>query len=161
MGAHAQVELNLGTQIVNTTNVGVHVHVLRGALDIVGVQQSGSTVSLNAGKRRAHHRGTLSPGDDRAGRDGADSTVESRSHDRAGDARRQTDDVPYRESECVRAAIWDGARDLDAQSRHSRRRLRHVQMHASEPVVASLATGSGSAIALSAPEVTGVRVPRR
>lgn len=49
VGAHAQVELDLGTQLVNATNIGVHVRVLRGTLDIVGVQQSGTTVSLNAG----------------------------------------------------------------------------------------------------------------
>jgi hypothetical protein len=50
----ARPRLNLGTQIVNTTNVGVHVHVLRGSLVIVGVQQSGTTVSLNSGSELAH-----------------------------------------------------------------------------------------------------------
>jgi hypothetical protein len=49
VGAHAQFELNLGNQIVNTANVGVRVRVVRGTLDIVGVQQSGSTTSFNAG----------------------------------------------------------------------------------------------------------------
>jgi hypothetical protein len=49
VGPHAQAELDLGTALVNLTNVGVHVHVLRGALVIVGVQKSGATVSLNSG----------------------------------------------------------------------------------------------------------------
>jgi hypothetical protein len=49
VGAHAQFELNLGNQIVNTANVGVRVRVVRGTLDIVGVQQSGSITSFNAG----------------------------------------------------------------------------------------------------------------
>jgi Family of unknown function (DUF5719) len=49
VGAHDQMELNLGTQIVDNTNVGAHVSVLRGSIVIVGVQQSGSVVSLNTG----------------------------------------------------------------------------------------------------------------
>ena len=51
VGAHSQMELNLGSQIVNTANVGVHVSVLRGSVTIVGVQQSGAVVSLISG----HH----------------------------------------------------------------------------------------------------------
>ncbi len=49
IGPHAQVELNLGDQIVSLKNVGVRVRVVRGAVVIVGVQQSGATVSFNAG----------------------------------------------------------------------------------------------------------------
>jgi hypothetical protein len=49
VGAHSQMELNLGTQIVNTANIGVHVSVLRGTIAIVGVQQSGPVVSLSSG----------------------------------------------------------------------------------------------------------------
>ena len=49
LGAHAQVELNLGSQIVNATDVGVRVNVLRGLLSVLGVQTSGKMVSLNPG----------------------------------------------------------------------------------------------------------------
>jgi hypothetical protein len=49
VGAHSQMELNLATEIVDTSNIGVHVSVLRGSIEIVGVQQSGSVISLNAG----------------------------------------------------------------------------------------------------------------
>jgi hypothetical protein len=49
VGAHSLLEINLGTQIVNTTNIGVHVKVLRGSIDIVGVQGSGPVTSFNAG----------------------------------------------------------------------------------------------------------------
>ncbi len=49
VGAHAQAEIDLGTEIVDTSDIGVHVRVLRGTLDIVGLQQSGRTVSFNAG----------------------------------------------------------------------------------------------------------------
>ena len=49
VGAHSQLEVNLGAQIVNATNIGVHVSVLRGTVVIVGVQQSGADVSLMSG----------------------------------------------------------------------------------------------------------------
>lgn len=53
VGAHDEVAINLGAQVVDMTNVGVRVTVLRGALDIVGVQKSGSVVSLVSGVTRA------------------------------------------------------------------------------------------------------------
>ncbi len=52
VGAHSLLALNLGAQIVNTDNVGVHVKVLRGSIDIVGTQVSSSVTSFNAGSRQ-------------------------------------------------------------------------------------------------------------
>lgn len=49
VGAHGEADIDLGTQVVDTANVGIHVNVLRGTLDIVGVQKSGSVVSLVSG----------------------------------------------------------------------------------------------------------------
>ncbi|MEO9180772.1 MAG: DUF5719 family protein, partial [Acidimicrobiales bacterium] len=49
VGAHDEAHIDLGTQVVNMSNVGVHVKVLRGTLVIVGVQKSGSVVSLVSG----------------------------------------------------------------------------------------------------------------
>ncbi len=49
VAAHSQADINLGTAIVDLSDVGVHVRVLRGTLDIVGLQQSGPTVSYNTG----------------------------------------------------------------------------------------------------------------
>jgi hypothetical protein len=49
VAAHSQAEINLGIAIVDLSDVGVHVRVLRGTLDIVGLQQSGPTVSYNTG----------------------------------------------------------------------------------------------------------------
>ncbi|MDE3043963.1 MAG: hypothetical protein KGJ10_03965 [Acidobacteriota bacterium] len=46
---HGEVTVNLGDQIVNTTNVGVWVKVLRGALAVTGVEDSNGTTSLVAG----------------------------------------------------------------------------------------------------------------
>lgn len=49
VGAHSLLAVNLGAQIVNTDNVGVHVKVLRGSIVIVGTQASNSVTSFNAG----------------------------------------------------------------------------------------------------------------
>ncbi len=46
---HAQREVDLGTEVVNTANVGVAVDVLRGSLEIVGVEDSLGEVSLDEG----------------------------------------------------------------------------------------------------------------
>jgi hypothetical protein len=51
--AHTQSEIDLGTEVVNTQNFGVSLHVLRGSLEVVGVQDSNGTVSLDAGQRQA------------------------------------------------------------------------------------------------------------
>ncbi len=53
VGPHSQAEIRLGTEIVDMSDVGVHVRVLRGSLDIVGLQQSGPTVSFNTGVNQA------------------------------------------------------------------------------------------------------------
>ncbi|MDE3065280.1 MAG: hypothetical protein KGJ36_06390, partial [Acidobacteriota bacterium] len=53
VGAHAEVVLNLGGQIVNTRNVGVRVNVVRGSLVIAGVEHSGTVGSLDAGSPEA------------------------------------------------------------------------------------------------------------
>jgi hypothetical protein len=47
--AHAQTEINLGTEVVNTANVGVSVRVLRGSIVVVGVQDANNVVSLDSG----------------------------------------------------------------------------------------------------------------
>lgn len=49
VSAHSLVALNLGAQIVNTDNVGVHVKVLRGSIDIVGTQATNLVTSFNSG----------------------------------------------------------------------------------------------------------------
>ncbi|HVB52345.1 MAG TPA: DUF5719 family protein [Acidimicrobiales bacterium] len=47
--AHAQTQINLGGQVVNTANVGVGIDVLRGSLVVVGVQDSNGEVSFDQG----------------------------------------------------------------------------------------------------------------
>jgi Family of unknown function (DUF5719) len=49
VGPHAEMTLNLGDEVVATSNVGVQVSVLRGSLVVVGDQVSGTTSSMNYG----------------------------------------------------------------------------------------------------------------
>lgn len=49
VAAHAEVKLNLGGQIVNAKNIGVHVNVVRGTLVIAGVENSLTVGSLDVG----------------------------------------------------------------------------------------------------------------
>ena len=51
VGAHDQTVINLGSQIVNTADIGVRVRVLRGSIVINGVQESGSVTSFAQGQR--------------------------------------------------------------------------------------------------------------
>ena len=50
VNAHKLLVVDLGSQIVNTSNIGVRVKVLRGSLEIVGIQKSGSAVSYYPGQ---------------------------------------------------------------------------------------------------------------
>jgi hypothetical protein len=51
--AHAQREIDLGTEVVNTPNVGVRLKVSRGSIDVVGVQDSNGTLSYEQGLTNA------------------------------------------------------------------------------------------------------------
>jgi len=153
LGAHRQVELNLGTQIVNTTNVGVHVHVLRGSLVIVGVQQSGTTVSLNSG--------SVSPTTSAifpqvTTEQGATAQI------RLSNPGSQSVDVTLG----VKLTTFHIANQhvtvpgygtalvvLTPNPAIPAAGYATVQMHSNGPVVASLATGSNGDVALSAPEL--------
>ena len=59
VGPHAELALNLGDEIVATSNFGVQVTVLRGSLVIVGDQISGTTSSMNYGTTLLASTGTL------------------------------------------------------------------------------------------------------
>lgn len=47
--AHTQIEVNLGAQVVDTSNVGVGIKVIRGLLVFTGVEESHDTLSLDQG----------------------------------------------------------------------------------------------------------------
>jgi Family of unknown function (DUF5719) len=153
VGAHDQVELNLGTQIVNTTNVGVHVHVLRGSLDIVGVQQSGSVVSLNSGSTSPTTSALFPQVTTEQG-----ATAQIRLSNPGPVTAQVTLAVTlttfHIANQTVTVPAYGTAiATLTPNPAIPAAGYATVQLHSSELIVASLATGSGSDIALSAPEL--------
>ncbi|HEY5092620.1 MAG TPA: DUF5719 family protein [Acidimicrobiales bacterium] len=153
LGAHGQVELNLGTQIVNTTNVGVHVHVLRGSLVIVGVQQSGSTVSLNSGSSSPTTSAVFPQVTTEQG-----ATAQIRFSNPGPRPAQVTLGVKLTTFHIANQSVTVPAYGTELTTITPNPAIpaagyATVQLRSSEPVVASLATGSGSDIALSAPEL--------
>jgi hypothetical protein len=153
VGAHGQVELNLGTQIVNMTNVGVHVHVLRGSLDIVGVQQSGSIVSLNSGST-APTTSALFPQVTTE----QNATAQIRLSNPGSVAAQVTFGVTLTTFHIANQSVTVPAYGTAIATFTPNPAIpaagyATIALHSSEPVIAALATGSGSDIALSAPEL--------
>lgn len=56
VNAHKLLVVDLGSRLVNTSNIGVHVKVLRGLLSIVGIQKSGSAVSYYSGQDQPNEK---------------------------------------------------------------------------------------------------------
>lgn len=151
VGAHDEAVLNLGKEIVNTSNIGVHVNVLRGSIAIMGVQQSGPVASFLVGTSAPATsawfpqvttvKGALSqlrvanPNDVRA-----DITVDVTIGKFQVVPR--TFSVPAYESSLLSISPNTAIPAVGFAS---------LALHASVPVVASLATGTTSGIGLSTP----------
>ena len=97
------------------SDVGVHVRVLRGSLDIVGLQQSGPTVSYQHGRHRRRDLGALPARHDGEQRDRADPLLQSRTDVGQRHARRHVGAVSRPEPDA------DRRRPTAAPSRRSRR----------------------------------------
>jgi hypothetical protein len=151
VAAHAQAEIHLGVAIVNLSDIGVHVLVLRGALDIVGLQQSGPTVSYNTGEARPS-TSAIFPLVTTANKAAAQIRLANPGPTPANvtltvtlapfHVPNQTVTVPPYGS--VIATITPNPA-IPAASYAS------VSLHSSQPVIAALATGTGNDVALSAP----------
>jgi hypothetical protein len=151
VGAHAQVELNLGDQIVSTPNVGVRVKVVRGALDIVGVQLSGSTVSLNPGLASASTTAQY-PLVTTASKATAQIRIANPGPDSA-DVTLNVGLAPYSIApQTVTVRPYKSAMvSITPNPAIPAAGYADVQLQSSEPVFSSLATGRGSGVALSSP----------
>jgi hypothetical protein len=151
VAAHSQAEIDLGVAIVDLSDVGVHVRVLRGTLDIVGLQQSGPTVSYNTGVE-APSRSLIFPlvttannatAQIRFANPGPTSaTVTLKVSLASYHVPNQTLSVPPYGS-AVATITPNPAIPIAGYA--------SVAVTSSQPVVAALATGTGKDIALSAP----------
>jgi hypothetical protein len=149
--AHSQAEINLGTEIVDTRDVGVHVRVLRGSLDIVGLQRSGPTVSYNTGVTEAA-TSALFPLVTTAN----NATAQIRFSNPGPTPAHVTLAVtlaPYRvPNQTLTVAPYASAvASITPNPAIPAATYASVAMSSSQPVIAALATGIGNDVALSTP----------
>jgi len=155
VAAHTQTELNLGSQVVNTSNIGVAVHVLRGSLAITGVQDSNGTVSLNAGSTRAT---TTAWFPDVTTVNGA--TAQVRVANPSPNPTQITVHVALGKYDVAPqtltlAPYQTSAITITPNSAIPAAGYATLKLRASGPVISSLATGGGKWISLSAPATLG------
>jgi hypothetical protein len=151
VGPHSQAEIDLGTEIVDLQDIGVHVHVLRGSLDVVGLQQSGPTVSINPGIA-APSTTAIFPLVTTA----EDATAQIRFANPGPTSVNVTLTValaPYHvpNQTLTLAPYGSAVATITPNSAIPAASYASVSMSASAPVISSLATGSGDDVALSAP----------
>ncbi len=152
VGAHGETAIDLGTQVVDMTNVGVHVNVLRGTLDIVGVQKSGSVVSLVSGITN-DVKSTQFPSVTTA----QNATAQVRLFNPgplAANVSFAISLAPYKVPDQSVTVPADGSAlaTITPNSAIPAAGYAAVVMQSDQPVVASLATGTGKTFALSSPQ---------
>ena len=151
IGAHSQAEVNLGSQIVNAQNVGVHVDVLRGDVVINGVEQSGSLASFNTGMSDVVTGATFPLVTTVVG-----ATAQVRVANPGSTPATVTFAVSLGTFSIPHQSITvspfsSTAVTFTPNSAIPAHGYAVVRMRASVPVYAALATGSGAAVALSSP----------
>ena len=151
VGAHSQAEIHLGSEIVNMSDVGVHVLVLRGALDIVGLEQSGPTVSFNTGVARPT-TSAIFPLVTTANNAAAQIRLSNPGPTPANVTLEVTLPPFHVPNQTVTVAPYGSAiATITPNPAIPAASYASVSMHSSAPVIAALATGTGKDVALSAP----------
>ncbi len=153
--AHAESEIDLGREVVNTANVGVSVDVLRGSLEIVGVDNSNGTVSLDQGSD-APTSAAWFPG------------VTTAQTARAEIRLANPNDAPAEVSVTVQLGTYrvvpqavtlppfaTGTITITPNSAIPAAGYANLSLRSNEPVISSLATGTGDWVALSSPVLPG------
>lgn len=153
--AHAQREIDLGTQIVNTANVGVGVTVLRGSIVVVGVQSANKVVSLDSGVTSATNEAWF-PLVTTAQGATAQIRVANPNNQRAN----VTLDVALASYHVAPqtlslAPFSSGLINVTPNSAIPAAGYANLTLHSNVPVVSTLATGTKSWIALSSPVTPG------
>ena len=151
VAAHSQIEVNLGDQIVSTRNVGVHVKVVRGTADIVGVQIAGSVASFNSGIA-APSTTALYPAVTTAN----NTTVQVRIANPGPVAANVTVAIALNRYKIAPATLsvrpyTSGFASITPNPAVPVAGYASVRVSSSQPVFTSLAAGSGTEVALSSP----------
>ncbi len=153
--AHAQQEVNLGTEVVNTANVGVRVNVQRGDLDVVGVEDSNGTLSYERGLTNAASE-VWFPNVTTVN----DATAELSVLNPGGTTANVTVDVAlgsYHITPQTLAvpAYSTGVLTVTPNSAIPADGYANLTLKSSRPVITALATGTSSSFALSSPSLPG------
>jgi hypothetical protein len=152
VGAHSQAEINLGIAIVDLSDVGVHVRVLRGTLDIVGLQKSGPTVSYNTGVGEPS-TSAIFPLVTTANNAAAQIRFSNPGPTPANVTLMVTLASYHVPNQTLSVPPYGSATaTITPNSAIPAAGYASVAMSSSQPVIAALATGTGNDIALSAPQ---------
>ncbi len=151
VGSHSQAEIHLGTEIVNMRDVGVHVRVLRGSLDIVGLQQSGPTVSFNTGVNNAS-TSAIFPLVTTANNATAQIRLSNPGPTPANVTLKVTLAPFHVPNQTLSVPPYGSTVASITPNPAIPAGIASVVMNASHPVIAALATGTGNDVALSAPQ---------
>ncbi len=150
--AHAQEEIDLGRSVVNTTNVAVGVKVVRGSLAIVGEEDSAGTLSFDEGvSAPATH--AWFPAVTTA--NGATAQILlSNPHNKIAHVSLDVSLGNYKiaPQTTTLGPFSTGEITITPNSAIPVAGYASVSLHSDVPVVAGLATGTGTWIALSSPE---------
>jgi hypothetical protein len=150
VGPHSQAEIHLGVALVALSDVGVHVRVLRGALDIVGLEKSGPTVSYNTGV--AHPTtSTMFPLVTTANNATAQVRLANPGPTPANVTLTVTLAPFHVPNQALTIAPYGSAvATITPNPAIPAASYASVSLHSSQPVIAALATGTGNDVALSA-----------
>ena len=152
VAAHSQADINLGVALVDLSDIGVHVRVLRGTLDIVGLQKSGPTVSYNTGVT-VPSTSALFPLVTTANRATAQIRLSNPGPTPANVTLKVTLAPFHVPNQTLTVPPYGSAvASITPNPAIPAASYASVAMSSSQPVVAALATGAGSDVALSAPQ---------
>jgi hypothetical protein len=150
--AHAQEEIDLGRNVVNTTNVAIGVKVLRGSLAIVGEEDSVGTLSFNQGVQAPQTHAWFPAVTTANG-----ATAEIRLSNPNNKIAHVSLDVTLGNYKIAPQTttlgpFTTGDITITPNSAIPVAGYASVSLHSDVPVVAGLATGTGTWIALSSPQ---------
>jgi hypothetical protein len=153
--AHTQSEIDLDPEVVNTTNVGVGVKVLRGSLEIVGVEDSAGTVSFDQG---------VTSTSDASWFPNVTTVLAASSQIRVANPNSTPVNVTLNvglssykiaPQNLTIEPFTTSLVNINPNPAIPAAGYANVTLRSSKPVISSLATGNGTWIALSAPEPAG------
>jgi hypothetical protein len=150
--AHAEIDVNLAQEIVNTANIAVGVKVLRGALEIVGVQDSNGTLSFDQG---VHSKSKTAWFPNVTTVQSATAQIRiANPNDRPAtvkvDVGLGTYKVPPQSTTINPYST--GTITITPNSAIPADGYAHLTLHSNVPVVTGLATGTGTTVALTSPQ---------